>query len=120
MAYANVSELEEYTGQDAPDDAERLLERASELIDYYTLNNIDEDDSDHMEAAQKAVCAQVEYWEELGDEHGIMVMLRQISIGSFSATAGQQDGQSQIPELAPRAQQALFMKGLLSRGVSMT
>jgi len=38
MAYATVEDLEEYLGKDAPDKAERLLERATELINYYTLD----------------------------------------------------------------------------------
>ena len=119
MAYATETQLATYLGvseADLPDDAERLLNRASELIDYVTLNKIDSTDSDHTAAAQTAVCAQVEQWIELGDE-GI-IELQGISIGSFQAQFGAGANRT-IPTLADRAAQALFLEGLLYRGVKI-
>ena len=122
MAYATTTELAEYLGldeTDLPDDAERLLDRASEMIDYYTLNKIDTDKELHEQAAKKATVAQVEWWIELGDELGLTAVFNQISIGNFSAQTGGQQQESQISKLAPRAKQELFKAGLLNRGVNL-
>jgi len=122
LSYATIEELAEYTGQDAPDDAERLLDRASELMDYYTLQQIDTDEEEHAEAAKKAVCAQVEHWVETGDELGIISSLRSISIGSFSASSNGGQGDirgGSVPPPPYRVRQALMQAGLLYRGVGM-
>jgi len=119
MAYATTTELADYLGVDEaglPDDADRLLDRASEMIDYYTLNKIDTNKESHEEAAKKATCAQIEQWIEMGDE-GI-VKLQGISIASFQAQFGAGENRM-LPELASRAKQALFKAGLLNRGVSL-
>ena len=116
MSYATETELAEYLGldeTDLPDDAERLLDRASEMIDYYTLNRIDEEDA---EVAKKATMAQVEQWLEMGDE-GI-VKLQGLTIGPFQAQFGAGDNRT-IPELASRARRFLFLEGLLYRGVDV-
>ena len=122
MFYATEEQLAKYLGKDVedlPDDAERLLDRASEMIDYYTLNKIDTDKELHEQAAKKATVAQVEWWIELGDELGLTAVFNQISIGYFSAQTGGGQQESQISKLAPRAKQELFKAGLLNRGVSL-
>jgi len=122
MAYATKSELADYLGVDtgdlpSDDEVERLLDRASELIDHFTLNRIDTEDSDHEEAARKAVCAQYEYWAELGDELGIMAKINSISIGSFSVSGGSEG--AKFDQLADRAKQSLDKVGLRFSGVEM-
>jgi len=123
MAYASTTELADYLGvneADLPDDASRLLERASDFIDYITLNRIDDTDADQAEAARKAVCAQVEYWQELGgDELMLMSKINEISIGEFSMTGGVANKSSEFSELASRARQYLFREGLLNTGVEL-
>lgn len=115
MAYATLAELADYLGvqeSDFPDDAERLLERASEMIDYHTLNRIEAG-----ETASKATCMQYEWWSQF-DEFGTVNFLNNISIGPFSAGLSDSSG-GNIPELAPRAQQLLFLDGFLYRGVDV-
>lgn len=114
--YATTEQLAEYlhiNEGDLPDNAERLLERASELIDYYTLNNIDEENTDHMKSAKKATCAQYEWWAETGDEFGLMGKVSSMSVGSFSYSAAR----NSLPKLSPRAQHYLFLEGLLYTGI---
>ena len=122
MPYATTSELADYLGideADLPGDADRLLERASELIDYYVLpNSIDTTETYQEEAARKATMAQYEYWSELGDELGITSRVESISISKFSVSSSGDEGPS-LTELAPRAKQALIKVGLFSRGVDM-
>ncbi len=123
MPYATTTELADYLGvdeADLPDDASRLLERASEFIDYITLNRIDDTETSQAEAARKAVCAQIEYWQELGgDELVLMSKINEIQIGEFSMTGGTANKSSEFSELASRARQFLFLEGLLNHGVEL-
>ena len=117
MAYATVEELSEYTGideADLPDDAERMLDRASELIDRYTLGRIDTDREKHEEIAKAATCAQVEWWEVHDDEYGLMSQFDQVQIGNFQMHKS--DGKG-LPMLAPRAYYVLVVHGLMYRAV---
>lgn len=117
MAYATVEELAEYLYQDQvdlPDDAERLLDRASEYMDKITLGKINVLDTDHETAAQKATCAQVEWWIENDDEFGIASNIKSIKLGNFSTSYNATDGKSSVPVLAPRARDFLFLEGLLN------
>ena len=114
MAYATITELADYLGVqevDLPDDAERLLERASELIDYYTLGRIVAG-----EIASKATVRQYEWWSQF-DEFGTVNFLNNISIGPFSAGLNSGGSGQSIPDLAPRARRVLLLAGYLNRSV---
>ena len=123
MAYATTTELATYLfvdESDLPDDADRLLQRASELMDYITLNRIDTDNTAQATAAEKAVCAQYEWWAESGDELGLAGKVNSISLGEFSYSAGNEStNKTRVSTVAPRAMQYLFLEGLLYKGVSM-
>lgn len=122
MAYATTTDLESYlnvTASELPDDADRLLDRASELVDYIVSPNIiDTTDTGQSTAAQNAVCAQVEYWINQGEEVDIMKAPGEYSIGSFSV--GRQSNQHEVPALSPRARRFLLLDGLLYKGVGGT
>ena len=116
MAYATITELADYLGvqeADLPDDAERLLERASEMIDYYTLNRIEAG-----ETASKATCMQYEWWSQF-DEFNTQQFFSEIEIGPFSASNRGQNPDGGPPELALRARQVLFLGGYLYAGVDI-
>ena len=116
MAYATEADLAEYLGvseADLPTDAGRLLERASEAVDYITRGKIDPENAEHSEAAKKATCAQVELWlqtEGIGELPGT---IKRFSLGKFSMDFGE----AGMPDVASRAKQYLFLAGLLYRGV---
>jgi len=118
MPYATPQDLAEYLGTDPsqlPADVERLLERASELVDYLTLGCVDPSNPEHLEAVKKATCAQVEAWmqtDEVGDKQGTV---KRFTIGRFSMDFGEQG----VPQVAPRARRYLLLAGLLYRGVQM-
>lgn len=119
MAYATEQDLADYLGvslADLPSDSERLLERASEDVDYYTLGR-----ATQGEATKLATCAQVEMWLEVGEETSIRGALASFSIGRWSATYANVSGGSGggPPALAPRAKRHLLLAGLLYRGVKM-
>jgi hypothetical protein len=116
MAYATTTELADYLGvqeADLPDDVERLLERASDLIDYYTLGRIEAG-----ETASDATVRQYEWWSQF-DEFNTQQFFSEISIGPFSASNRGQNAGGGPPELAPRARQVLFLAGLLYTGVDI-
>ena len=121
MAYATTAELAEYLGTDEsslPEDVPRLLERASELINYITGNRVDVSITEHEEAARKATCAQYEWWAEVGDELGLMSQISSMSIAEFSFSGGSSQ-QSKLKTVAKRAEQYLYLAGLLYRGVGL-
>lgn len=120
MAYASRSDLAAYTGADAPAQAERLLERASELIDSkviapYTVDDDDmPSDATQRQAFRDATCAQVEWWIETGDEKGVLAAYSSVSIGSLSLSRGSAGSSAMTGEaLAPRARVHLANADLL-------
>ena len=111
--YATREDLKEYlelTDADLPSDIDRLLQRASELLDYATRNRLR-----GGETAVKASCAQVEFWLSADESMDILGKIKSFSIGKFSLNYGDNG----IPTLAPRARRILAHAGLLYRGVGV-
>lgn len=111
--YATATDVQAYLGKTPPSDVDRLIERASELVDYLTLGKINTENAEHVEAAKKAVCAQIEYWMWLGEsqsETGISAY----SVGDFSIDFAN----GRAAGVAPRTMQYLWLAGLINRGVT--
>ena len=125
--YATSTDVATYTGialLSLPTDIARLISRASDLVDYATSGQIDQTDNDQTEAAQNAVCAQVEYWIQEGEEgeyEGRQIISKTTSKASVSYGAGGVAGGSKsiTDSLAPRAKRFLFLAGLLNRGAAL-
>lgn len=118
-AYALVSDLATYLGVEESTlstDSSRLLDRASELVDYYALGRIDATNTDHIAAAVSAVCAQVEYWQNQGEDEDLKRPISGYATGKTQVQFA--DGGSHS-RLAPRARQALLKAGLLYAGASV-
>ena len=118
MAYATKDDVAMYTGkalEELPADIDRLLERASEVVDEATLGRIDPANQAHLDAARLATCAQVEYWLTAGEQGAIVGGAPRMSLGSLSVDYGSAGGP---PVLAPRARRHLLNAGLLYRGVT--
>lgn len=124
-AYATLASLATYLAVDVGDlsaDSQRLLNRANELVKHLTLNNIDEDDTDHMSAASSAACAQVEFWNSLGEQTALSTNVSSFRIGNFSMNYGGGSsgaGGSSNNQVAPRTKSFLSEEGLLYKGVTM-
>lgn len=112
-AYATAAEYETWSGQSAPADVERLLVRASELLDAtvttpFVVDSDTElpDDADEAEAMREAACAQVRFWVETGEEH---------DIDGLAGTAASIGGVSGVrpPVVAPQAVRILKRAMLL-------
>lgn len=112
-AYASAAEYEAWAGQTAPADAERLLMRASELLDATVTTSFVVDsatalpaDADEAAALRDATCAQVRFWVETGEEHDIDGLAgTQVSVGGVSGV--------RPPVIAPQALRILRKAMLL-------
>jgi hypothetical protein len=126
MAYATTTQLQAYLGTASlPADAQRLLNRASDLVDFVTLGRIETTDTEQMLAARNATCAQVEYWITMGEDTDISgASYESISIGTFQMTTSSSESSKTKSlgskhGLAPRAGRILFLAGMTYRGVRM-
>ena len=120
MAYATTTDLASYLGvtvASLPTNSAILLERASELIDYYTFNKIQVSIPTEANVAKRATCQQVEYWFQVGEDNDVTGnQYKQISIGTWNASFRDD---FKMPTIAPRAKRTLFLGGMLFRGVKM-
>lgn len=120
LPYATTAQLAEWMGvteSDLPEEATRLILRASELVQSVSRNNYDETNFDHVEAVQHATCAQVDYWiTGPGEQREYGGNVESEQIGKFSVNYGK--GQSE-PRIAPRTRDYLLTAGLLYAGVSL-
>jgi hypothetical protein len=114
--YATTEELEDYLGEAAPADATRLLKRASAFIATFATAGFVADvdglptDEQPLAGLRDAVCAQIEFWIETGDEKEALAYFESVSTSGFSAK------RSGV-RLAPRARDALIAAGL-TQGVA--
>lgn len=125
--YATTADLAYYLDAAPPADARRMLRRASERIEDLLLTAIYDVDTNHLPtdvgvqaALRNAVCAQVKWWMDTGDESGVMGQMQSVSIGSVSlgrgyTGAGSATGAGQ--NLSADAVAHLRRAGLLSNGV---
>lgn len=106
---------------DAPEDFDRLLERASELIDDYlrtAVYDVDDDgaptDDDVIAALRDATCAQVEFWLAGDEEDDILGPVQGFSLGGMQVQYGAGPTRTLPYYLAPRAARLLRNAGLYS------
>lgn len=92
MAYATEAELTTYLGH-TPDGAERMLTRASRLVDRALLSaRYDPDDADVVEALKSATLEQCDEWDTSGadgTEAGDPDRWDSVSAGGISMSRGQ-------------------------------
>lgn len=98
-----------------PADSDKLLAKASELIDYATRGSASDafggSDVDLQSLLSDATCDQVEYWLEVGEESDVTGL-------QGSLMSGRVQIQKLPPILAPRARRTLLRAGLLWAGVN--
>lgn len=113
--YATTTQLAEYLGAAPPVDAARLLLEASRLLDrdFLTAAVYDVDtaglpsNAEVAAAFAEAVCAQVQFWGEVGEETDISGPLQGVSIGSVQLQYGAGDNRSGPSYYAPKLIRAL-------------
>lgn len=117
--FATTTDLAEYLGVTVgslPADSTRLLLRASELVEYAMFDNYDATNADHVEAAKKATCAQVEFWSEINVSMAIMGNnLSSFKSGDLSMNFA--NSKNSMSSISSRATIHLGRQGLLFRGL---
>jgi hypothetical protein len=115
--FATSAELDVFIGTDyaVPVDADRILQRASEIVAFSTIGlysgywhtvTVDDPHDTFTEGLRDATCAQVEFWLEVGEEHDIVGLTGAVTSGRLFL--------SKLPQqLAPRARRFLLGAGLL-------
>ncbi|WP_216588590.1 hypothetical protein [Streptomyces brasiliscabiei] len=114
-SYATTTQLANYLRAAPPLDAVGLLERATRLLDSDFLKAAVYDvDGDGMPtdpvvqaAFAEAVCAQVEFWGEVGVETDVSGPLQGVAIGSVQLQFGAGDNRSGPDYYAPGLTRAL-------------
>lgn len=127
MPYATPEQLGTYLEDSlltVPEDAARLLGRASELIADHTAaavydvdTNDTPTDSGVIAAFRDATCAQVEFWLTGDEEDDILGPVQGIALAGLQLQYGAGDNRATPMYLAPRAARALRRAGLLSASV---
>lgn len=136
IIYATPQDVADYMGialGDLPSNIIILIQRGQDLIDYVTLNHINDDwlnddktaisDAEIETAVQNATSAQVEYWITVDTSLDITNTgnIGSYSIGNWSVTYDGKSGESvSIAILAPRTKRYLFLVGLMYRGINRT
>lgn len=129
--YATAADYTTWVGADesdstavVPADIDRQLARASLDIERATLTAVYAVDDDGLptdtaiaQAFEDATCAQVEAWQDTGDELGTGVTYDDVQIGSVRLARRNTSLSTTPGALAPRAATILSLAGLLSDGV---
>jgi hypothetical protein len=121
--YATQAQLTSWLGQTPmPAEADRLLQRASDLLDWYLIPyryhtdvNQMPTDQEVIDAFADAVCAQVEWWMAKQDELGEMEQFATMTFEGVSLSRGA----LLSSRVAPRARERLqrVNANFLARGV---
>lgn len=114
-AYATTTQLAVYLGAAPPLDGARLLAEATRILDaVFLIGALYDTDDDGMPtdpvvaaAFADAVCAQVEFWGEVGAETDISGPLQGVTLGSLSLQFGAGDNRSGPDYYAPKLTRAL-------------
>lgn len=126
MPYATTEQLGTYLPDDlgVPEDAARLLGRASELVDdhiaaaVYDVNNQGVPTYQPViDGLRDAVCAQVEFWLTGDEEDDVLGPTQGIAVGGLQLQYGAGQNRATPMYLAPRAARALRKAGLMSASV---
>lgn len=114
MRYATSAQLTAYLGAPAPADADRLLDRASEVIDealrtaVYAVNTAGAPtDADVIACLADATCAQVEFWLASDEEDDVLGPVQGQTVGGLNVDFGAGSNRLAPMYLAPRAARRL-------------
>ncbi|WP_432182036.1 hypothetical protein [Streptomyces sp. NBC_00063] len=113
--YATTTQLAEFLQDAPPLNAARLLRNASKLLDsdflqaaWYDTDDVGmPTDPQVADAFADAVCAQVEFWGEVGEETDISGPLQGVTLGSLSLQFGAGENRSGPSYYAPKLVRAL-------------
>lgn len=121
MGYATPAQVDAFMeGGTVDGDVERLIERASELLDDHlgrAVYDVDDDglptDDTVIAVLADACCAQIEFWSLVGEDHDIE------GLAGTHVRIGHLDLERLPPVLAPRAARILGGGGLLGGSITV-
>lgn len=115
-AYATTTQLANYLGAAPPLESARLLREATKLLDSLLTSAVYDVDDASMptdaevaEAFADAVCSQVQFWGEVGEETDISGPLQGVAIGSVQLQFGAGDNRSGPSYVAPKLPRAIAL-----------
>ncbi|MFG1997882.1 hypothetical protein ACGFNU_01890 [Spirillospora sp. NPDC048911] len=119
--YATVQQLQAFSGNTPPADAERLLDRAAEFVDDLLLTARYATDAAGLpadpkiaEVLSRATCAQAAYWLETGDAEGAGAHYQSVHIGSITLTRGAGGSNGRVaPQAATILRTARLLRGAI-------
>jgi hypothetical protein len=137
MVYTTSMSVSEYIGipvMDLPTNITKMIIEASLLMDYASLNRIQEyyidsntllfTDADIEEKVRIATNQQIEFWIESGGDSFDITgnSIGSFNIGNFSVSYGSGSSSTSAGNtqnvLAPRSKRTLLLAGLLFRGIA--
>lgn len=121
--YATKADLAEYLGiseDDLPSEANTYIKRASEMVCIAMRKNFNKNNTQHLEMAKLAVCAQCKEWVDRGSMTVTDGNIASYSIGEISVTYATNNNNSDISSksnvLNSDAKRYLNYKHLLYKG----
>lgn len=115
--YATAADYQAYSGQTPPADIDRLLARASGLLDaevlisaWYSTDTAGlPTDTTVAAAFADAACAQVEFWGEVGEDVDMSGPVEEVKIGSAQIRYNSGAGTNRVEAttIGPRVYRAL-------------
>lgn len=120
MAYATLADLATYTGAESTEPGdERLLQRASELLDTALMSasyRVDSAgapiDATVVDALKRACCAQVEWYKATDDEIGSGGQWQSTKVAPAALVPTVSGGTAGSGRLSPKAAEALVTAGI--------
>ncbi len=115
MAHATTSDLSNWLPDTipVPADANRILDRASEVIDA-ALKTAVYDPDETADVLANATCAQVEYWLTGDEEDDVLGPLQGLILNGLQLQYGAGTNRATPTYLAPRAWRILNNAGLIT------
>jgi hypothetical protein len=122
-SWATTADLANWLNTTVPADARRMLAHATRVVEdlikharYDVDENDDPTDPKVVQAVKDAVCEQVNWWIQCGDEHGARGLYTTVSIGSATVSRSTSQGgnsQTSIPGIGRDVLPILRRAGLL-------
>jgi hypothetical protein len=119
--YATTTDLANWIEAAPPEDAAKLLRRATREVDRLTRGARFDTDADDeptdtvvLAALRDATCAVAEWWISTGDDLGAVGAYQSVSIGSVSLGRGSSGGGGAVDRVGPEAVSILAAAGLIN------
>lgn len=120
LTFATINDFKEYSGlNEVQENTQFLLNRANELVFFRIEQNLNQKLERHIEAAKKAVCAQVMFWTSANVSPVDVATSSGFSLGDLSMNESSA-GSTSPTKLCPLSLAYLRNEGLTYKGLYNT